>query len=153
MKGSEIGNEILRLFIRITWIFFPTWLTTYVFWVWPLNPNKYHHKRRSIFEICKKLFGKNEELFDYQRYSSKSEEYYLADEKEREINEYHVQPTIVVDDDKIENDFCLSFSGSNAISNADIVDDDLLLPGSDIWDWNLSLKPTVVSSTKISSPA
>ena len=34
-------NEIMRLIARIAWLFIPSWLIVYVFWIWPPRPKKY----------------------------------------------------------------------------------------------------------------
>eukprot|EP01084_Bolivina_argentea_P101959 182723_1 len=41
VQDNDVLNEILRLIARITWLFIPSWLIIYVFWIWPIRPKKY----------------------------------------------------------------------------------------------------------------
>ena len=47
-------NELFRLTARITWLFIPSWLIIYVFWIWPVRPRKFVSESSELRRRLKK---------------------------------------------------------------------------------------------------
>lgn len=55
IPGEPVVNEIFRLIARITWLYIPSWLIIYVFWIWPNRPRKFVSESSEMRRRMKRL--------------------------------------------------------------------------------------------------